>query len=207
MIMCSVLISYCICRRPSWKPKTQPNGSSAVVWLSFWFSIRFTRKTFDYSNGSCPLSTNLQLIHHFWKIGKFVVWIFSHLYTVSPVRWDTYFLVNRVENQKLNQTTAELPFGWVFGVKLGLRQTHALIKTKTIPRKVPPAILLFSSNLLLNSNVAGETFLLLIFLVLICAWVCRRPSLTPKTQPPNGTASFGWVFGVQLSLQEKKFSI
>ena len=32
-------------------------------------------------------------------------------YTVYPVRWDTYFLVNRVENQKLNQTTAELPFG------------------------------------------------------------------------------------------------
>ena len=24
--------------------KTQPNGSSAVVWLSFWFSTRFTRK-------------------------------------------------------------------------------------------------------------------------------------------------------------------
>ena len=44
MIMCSVLISYCVCRRPSWKPKTQPNGSSAVVWLSFWFSTRFTRK-------------------------------------------------------------------------------------------------------------------------------------------------------------------
>ena len=32
-------------------------------------------------------------------------------YTVSPARWDTYFLVNRVENQKLNQTTAELLFG------------------------------------------------------------------------------------------------
>ena len=32
-------------------------------------------------------------------------------YTVYPVSWETYFLVNRVENQKLNQTTAELPFG------------------------------------------------------------------------------------------------
>ena len=32
------------------------------------------------------------------------------VYTVSPVRWDTYFKANRVENQKLNQTTAELPF-------------------------------------------------------------------------------------------------
>ena len=26
--------------------KTQPNGSSAVVLLSFWFSTRFTRKIF-----------------------------------------------------------------------------------------------------------------------------------------------------------------
>ena len=33
------------------------------------------------------------------------------LYTVSPVRWDTYFQANRVEHQKLNQTTAELSFG------------------------------------------------------------------------------------------------
>ena len=37
--------------------------------------------------------------------------------------------MNRVENQKLNQTTAELPFGWVFGFQLGLRQTQALINT------------------------------------------------------------------------------
>ena len=36
---------------------------------------------------------------------------------------------NRVEHQKLNQVTAELPPGWVFGVQLGLRQTQALIKT------------------------------------------------------------------------------
>ena len=43
--------------------------------------------------------------------------------TVSPARWDTYFLVNQVENQKLNQTTAELPFGWVFGFQLDFRQT------------------------------------------------------------------------------------
>ena len=27
------------------------------------------------------------------------------MYTVYSVRWDTYFLVNRVEHQKLNQTT------------------------------------------------------------------------------------------------------
>ena len=52
MIKCTVLISYCVCRRPSWKQKTQPNGCSAVVWLSFWFSTRFTRKTLDHSVGN-----------------------------------------------------------------------------------------------------------------------------------------------------------
>ena len=31
-------------------------GSSAVVWLTFWFSTRFTGKTFDYSSGSCLLT-------------------------------------------------------------------------------------------------------------------------------------------------------
>ena len=36
---------------------------------------------------------------------------------------------NRVEHKKLNQVTAELPPGWVFGVQLGLRQTQALINT------------------------------------------------------------------------------
>ena len=38
MIMCSVLISYCVCRWSGWTQKTQPNDSSAVVWLSFWSS-------------------------------------------------------------------------------------------------------------------------------------------------------------------------
>ena len=52
MIMFPVLIRDCVCRRPSWIPKTQPNGSSAVVWLSFWFSTRFTRKNFDYPNAN-----------------------------------------------------------------------------------------------------------------------------------------------------------
>ena len=51
------------------------------------------------------------------------------LHTVFYVKRVTFFLVNRVEHQKLNQTTAELPFGWVFGVQLGLRQTQALIRT------------------------------------------------------------------------------
>ena len=98
---------------------------------------------------------------------------------------------NRVEHQKLNQTTAELSFGWVFGVQLGLRQTQALIKTKTIRRRrVPRGILLQSSN------SAGGTLLLFIALVLISACVCRRPSWTPT----NGQHCVAvWVrFSVQL---------
>ena len=106
----------------------------------------------------------------------------------------TFFgMSNRVEHQKLNQVAAELLPGWVFGVQLGLRQIQALIKTKKIRwGKVPPAILLFSSNLLLNSNVAGGNFPLLIVLVLISACVCRRPSWTPKTQP-GGSSAATWL--------------
>ena len=38
---------------------------------------------------------------------------------------------NRVEHQKQNQPAIEKwPFGFVFGVQLGLRQTRALIETK-----------------------------------------------------------------------------
>ena len=59
---------------------------------------------------------------------------FLLVYTVCFVRWDTYYLANQVEHQKLNQTTVELPLGWIFGVQvqLGLRQTQALINTNCI---------------------------------------------------------------------------
>ena len=36
------LISACICQRPSWTPKTQPGGSTAATWLSFWISTRLS---------------------------------------------------------------------------------------------------------------------------------------------------------------------
>ena len=101
-------------------------------------------------------------------------------------------MCNRLEHQKLNQTTAWQPSGWVFGVQVGLQQTQALIKTKTIRRgKVPPASLLLRSNLLLSSNVAGGTFPLIV-LVLISACVCLRPSWTPKTQP-NDSSAVVWL--------------
>ena len=126
-------------------------------------------------------------------------------YTVYPVRWDIFFLVNRVEHQKLNQTTAELSFGWVFGIQLGLRQTQALIKTTTIGRRrVPGATLLLISNLLLSSNVAGGTLLLPIVLVLISACVCRRPSWTPKTQPNDSSAVVWLSFWCSTRFTRKK---
>ena len=115
---------------------------------------------------------------------------------------------NRVEHQKLSQVAAELPPGWVFGVQPGLRQTQALIKTKTIRRgKLPPAILLFSSKLLLSCNIAGGNFPLLIVLVLISACVCRRPSWTPKTQP-GGSCAASWLSfwcSTRLDIPEKKW--
>ena len=40
MIMSLLLNSNWVCQRPSWIPKTHPNDSSAVVWLSFWCSTR-----------------------------------------------------------------------------------------------------------------------------------------------------------------------
>ena len=99
---------------------------------------------------------------------------------------------NRVEDQNLNQVTAELPPGRLFGVQLDLRQTKALIKTNTIRGKVPLAILVFGCKLLLKSNIAGGTFLLLIVLALISASFCRRPSWTPKTQP-GGSSAVTWL--------------
>ena len=77
------------------------------------------------------------------------------------------------------KVAAELSPGGVFGVQLGLRQTQELIKTQTLrKRKVPPAILLISSNLQLNSNIAGGTFPLPNVFVLISACVCRKPPIT-----------------------------
>ena len=45
-------------------------------------------------------------------------------YTVFRASRVTFFPVNRVEHQKLNQPAAEPPPGWVFDVQLGLRQTR-----------------------------------------------------------------------------------
>ena len=84
----------------------------------------------------------------------------------SP-RWLTYFfLLNRVEDQKLKQTTA--PFGWVlmFNSAFG-RYGHWLVLPITSP-----------------SYMVRQ-------LVLFCSCVCRRKSWIPETQP-NGGFAFVW---------------
>ena len=63
--MCSVVITYCVCQRPSWTPKTQPNGHQSVaLWLSFWCSTLLTIKRVD------PTSAAVNLITMIFLIGK-----------------------------------------------------------------------------------------------------------------------------------------
>ena len=91
----------------------------------------------------------------------------------EPVRAALFSgMSNRVEHQKQNQPAIEKwPFGFIFGVQLGLRQTQALVKTKTIKRgKVPPVILqlcrkhyYFVVKLQHSCNMSGGTFHILIF--------------------------------------------
>ena len=68
LLILLVLISACVCRRPSWTPKTQPNDSSAVVWLSCWCSIRLlmsVKKCLSYRRKTCTL---LHLV--LWELFK-----------------------------------------------------------------------------------------------------------------------------------------
>ena len=90
---------------------------------------------------------------------------------------------NRVEHQKQNQPAIEKwPFGFVFGVQLGLRQTQALIKTK--------------------KNEKGRTSVLLRLCVLRALNQCRclpKAELNTKTNPNGHHSVAVWVrFGVQL---------
>ena len=61
---------------------------------------------------------------------------------VNPRRAVRFFLVNRVENQKLNQTAALLSFGRVFGFHLHLLEKHLITL----------AVVTFTSNEVLYSN-------------------------------------------------------
>jgi len=92
---------------------------------------------------------------------------------------------NRVEHQKQNQQTiGKWPFGMVFGVQLGLRQTQAQIRTK--------------KNKFLKEEQLFFMFLLF-FLVLIAASVCKEPSENKnETKRPLPNGQLVSFFGVQL---------
>ena len=95
----------------------------------------------------------------------------------------SFFYVNRVEHQKRNQPAIEKwPFGFVFGVQLGLRQTQALIKTS-------------------KKNLRRTSVLVVLPLLGLnqCLCVCRRPSWTPKTKP-NDSHSAVFFFYVKNRL-------
>ena len=108
---------------------------------------------------------------------------------------------NRVEQQ--NETNRPLafkkwPFGFVFGVQLGLRQTQALMKTKKNKKNPPPPPP--SSYLLLQ----------LVLPILIRACVYRRPSWTPKTKPNGHFPMAGWfrfLCSTRLLMSVKKCPI
>ena len=84
------------------------------------------------------------------------------------------------------------------------RHRHRL-RPNVKKKKMAPAILLFSSNLHINSNIAGGTFPLLIVLVLISACVYWRPSWTPKTQPVGSSAAtwLSFWFSTRLLIPKK----
>ena len=101
---------------------TPRNKQKMFFWRKFW-KYRF------YSPFRCKASQN--------KNPK-PLWVFARnpcsgrlveilVFNLQPFRRQmTHFLTdmsNRDEHQKLNQTTAELSFGWLFGVQLGLRHT------------------------------------------------------------------------------------
>ena len=161
--MCAVLISYCVCRRPSWTPKTQPNDSAAVVWLSFWCSTRFTRKKV----------TRMKQLHFFCD------------------SWDTFDMSNRVEHQKLQpgdsraatwlsfwcSTRSSADTGTDYYLHGFLRQMGHFFSSKPswTPKTQPKDALSTDGDMIGYFSVN-------------C--ICRRPSWTPESQPNGAVQGF-----------------
>ena len=102
--------------------------SKLVLMLRNWWINLKRLATVEFVLNSTPY-WNFWLLKdesgYFWILAFFLGKVQNYGYTVSPIRWDTYFLVNRGENQKLNQLCR---FGWVFCFQLGLRQIQALVR-------------------------------------------------------------------------------
>ena len=113
-------VDYKQCRclpKAELKTKTNPNGHHpAAVWVRFGFQLDSLEKS------------DLVNVENF--VGVLTI-SFVYVDSEQPLKVtncrqsdQVFFLVNRVENQKLNQAIAELPFTWVFGSQLGLWQTR-----------------------------------------------------------------------------------
>ena len=116
-------------------------------------------------------------------------------------RWNHFLsdLRNQFKLNTKNQTISPLkrsrlvgstnpPPGWVFGVQLGLLLTLALVETD-------------------KKNVKKNVFSLIFIcvLILIRAWICRKPTWTPKrNQTAISQKLVGFVFGVQLDYSCRK---
>ena len=77
LLIVLVLISICVCRRPSWTPKTQPGGSSAATWLSFWCSTRLlisVNKCMGYRGKTCNKKLECAIFDVSDIAGKPVIW-------------------------------------------------------------------------------------------------------------------------------------
>ena len=130
-----VLISACVCRRPSWTPKTKPNGHFSMAgWFRFWCS---TRLLISVKSAPTPVLRNMWMAlysAHNCKLRASGRATENHDPLHCFLRQIGHFLTdmsNRLEHQKRNQTVIEKwPFCFVFGVQLSLRQAWALCKTK-----------------------------------------------------------------------------
>ena len=126
--------------KSSWTPKTQPNNSRAVVWLSFWCSTRPSADTVTNQDRAHYHQLAIFMLKSSWyddfTIGER---LWKTHYDMKTSTWQsptddnmlglklvTVSAEGRVEHQKLNQTTALLLFGWVFGVQLGSLEKKGL---------------------------------------------------------------------------------
>ena len=166
-----------------------------------------------------------------WKSAKLKQKCMGGTYTLFRARWVTFFLVNRVEHQKLNQTT---PYGAVWlsfwcstrpsadgGHKIVLITSWSLYIFAIAEKSIKQAFPIFKKFLWIYSmtfSVLGDVvFKLFSAIIENIKWswckrhylvtaICRRPSWTPETQP-NGAVRRRLVeFLVFNSIYLKKWS-
>ena len=124
---------------------------------------------------------------------------------------------NRVEHQKRNKPAIEKwPFGFVFGVQLGLRQARALIKTKK--NKLLQVEQLwdkwgaFTAGPRVNAphmshNCSTFNNLFFLLLISVCVSAEGRVEHQKRNQTVTSQWPVGFVFGVQLDYSYRLKSV